>query len=173
MIRKSHFFFVTFLLSISVILSSSMPASTSAVPDATTVTAKVEPAPAATANAEKKTSLSYKELKAIATQLKGSKLTFKEKVGLKLFGKRIANKLTAMPMPGAMYGGGGKSQLVALLLCGFLGCFGVHRFYLGYTWQGIVQLLTLGGCGIWALIDFIRICTGSLQPRDSDYDVTL
>jgi TM2 domain-containing membrane protein YozV len=69
--------------------------------------------------------------------------------------------------------GGGKSQLVALLLCAFLGGLGIHRFYLGYIWQGVVQLLTAGGCGIWALIDFIRIITGSLQPKDGSYDKTL
>ena len=52
-----------------------------------------------------------------------------------------------------------KSWIAALLLCIFLGELGVHRFYLGYTWQGIVQLFTAGGLGIWALIDLIRIIT--------------
>ncbi len=33
----------------------------------------------------------------------------------------------------------GKSQVGAALLGVFLGAFGIHRFYLGYTWQGIVQ----------------------------------
>ena len=65
--------------------------------------------------------------------------------------------------------GGGKSQLIALLLAFFLGGIGIHRFYLGYTWQGVVQLLTLGGCGIWALIDIIRIITGDLKPKNGDY----
>jgi TM2 domain-containing membrane protein YozV len=69
--------------------------------------------------------------------------------------------------------GGGKSQLVALLLCIFVGGLGIHRFYLGYTWQGIVQLLTLGGCGIWSLIDLIRIITGDLKPKDGEYEKTL
>lgn len=68
---------------------------------------------------------------------------------------------------------GGKSQLIALLLAVFVGGIGIHRFYLGYTWQGIVQLLTLGGCGIWALIDLIRIITGDLQPKDGSYETTL
>lgn len=68
--------------------------------------------------------------------------------------------------------GGSKSQIVAALLCFFLGGIGVHRFYLGYTWQGIVQLLTGGGCGVWALIDLIRICTGNLGPKDGSYDKT-
>ena len=63
---------------------------------------------------------------------------------------------------------GGKSQLIALLLCFFLGGLGIHRFYLGYTTIGIIQLLTAGGCGIWALIDLIRIITGDLKPKDGD-----
>lgn len=68
--------------------------------------------------------------------------------------------------------GGSKSQIVAALLCFFLGGLGIHRFYLGYTWQGVVQLLTAGGCGIWALIDFVRILTGNLGPKDGSYDST-
>ena len=67
----------------------------------------------------------------------------------------------------------GKSQLVALLLCLFVGIIGIHRFYLGYIWQGVVQILTLGGFGIWALIDLIRIITGDLQPKDGSYSKTL
>lgn len=50
-----------------------------------------------------------------------------------------------------------KSNVVALLLCFFLGCFGIHRFYVGKVGTGILQLVTLGGLGIWALIDFIMI----------------
>lgn len=67
----------------------------------------------------------------------------------------------------------GKSQIVALILVLLVGCLGIHRFYLGYTWQGIVQLLTLGGFGIWALIDLIRIITGDLQPKNGSYSKTL
>lgn len=63
----------------------------------------------------------------------------------------------------------GKSQLVALLLCLFVGGIGIHRFYLGYTTEGIIQILTLGGCGIWSLIDLIRIITGDLKPKGGEY----
>ncbi len=69
--------------------------------------------------------------------------------------------------------GSDKSQVTALLLVIFLGGLGIHRFYLGYTWQGIVQLLTLGGLGIWALIDLIRIITGDLKPKNGSYSKTL
>jgi len=59
--------------------------------------------------------------------------------------------------------GEGRDWVTTLLLCAFLGCFGVHRFYTGSTAIGIVQLLTLGGCCIWALIDFILILVGSYK----------
>ncbi|QMU31467.1 TM2 domain-containing protein [Adhaeribacter radiodurans] len=63
----------------------------------------------------------------------------------------------------------GKSQLVAAVLAFVVGYIGIHRFYLGYTGIGIAQILTLGGCGIWALIDLIRILMGDLKPKDGDY----
>lgn len=66
--------------------------------------------------------------------------------------------------------GGDKSWLIALLLCIFLGGLGIHRFYLGYMGIGVIQLLTGGGCGIWFLIDLIRIITGDLKPNGGDYN---
>ena len=61
---------------------------------------------------------------------------------------------------------GNKSKTTAILLCLFLGFIGVHRFYLGYTLFGVIQLLTLGGLGIWALIDLVRIITGGIKDSE-------
>jgi hypothetical protein len=59
--------------------------------------------------------------------------------------------------------GSGTDWLTTLLLCIFLGGFGAHRFYSGSIGIGVAQLCTLGGCGIWAFVDFIMILTGSFK----------
>jgi TM2 domain-containing membrane protein YozV len=62
---------------------------------------------------------------------------------------------------------------LAAALCWFFGIIGVHRFYLGYTFIGILQIFTLGGLGIWTLIDFILILTGDLKPKKGSYKGTV
>jgi hypothetical protein len=113
------------------------------------------------------TSLSsdYKAAKAQLEQYKGSKLNLKEKIGLKIATKQMQKSENAE--------GAGKSQLVALLLAIFVGVLGIHRFYLGYTGIGIIQLLTAGGLFIWSFIDLILIITGDLKPKTGDYEKTL
>ncbi len=59
-----------------------------------------------------------------------------------------------------------KSRLVAALLAWFVGVLGIHRFYLGKTGTGVVMIFTLGGLGVWALIDFILIVGGSMKDKD-------
>ena len=59
-----------------------------------------------------------------------------------------------------------KSFMVAILLAVFAGSLGVDRFYLGYTGLGILKLITLGGCGIWTIVDIIMIATGNLKDKN-------
>ncbi len=93
-------------------------------------------------------------------ELTGHQLSFKEIIGLKIAQYQLKKDLANNAASGS------KSWLVALLLVIFLGYLGIHRFYLGYTTIGIIQLLTLGGLGIWALIDFVRILIKDLLPKD-------
>jgi len=60
---------------------------------------------------------------------------------------------------------GQKSWVAALLLCLFLGGLGIHRFYVGKVGTGILQLLTFGGFGLWALIDLIMIAAGKFGDK--------
>ena len=61
-----------------------------------------------------------------------------------------------------------KSKLTVIILCLFLGSLGIHRFYLGYTIIGFIQLLTFGGILICAIVDFIRLITGSLKDSEGN-----
>lgn len=54
-----------------------------------------------------------------------------------------------------VFGKKAKNKWVAVLLCFFLGAFGIHRFYEGKIGTGILWLITGGLCGIGWLIDFI------------------
>ncbi|MCM1132509.1 MAG: TM2 domain-containing protein [Ruminococcus flavefaciens] len=66
---------------------------------------------------------------------------------------------------------GAKSKMAAGLLGIFLGGFGIHNFYLGYTTRGIIQLiLTVCSCGIgsiWGFVEGILILCGSINT-DAD-----
>ncbi len=59
-----------------------------------------------------------------------------------------------------------KDFVPTLLLCLFLGAFGIHRFYVGKIGTGILMVLTLGGLGIWSLIDLILIIVGSFKDKE-------
>ncbi|NTV29294.1 MAG: TM2 domain-containing protein [Candidatus Omnitrophica bacterium] len=61
-----------------------------------------------------------------------------------------------------------KSRLVCFLLCLFpvLGFLGVHRYYAGKVGTGLLMLVTLGGLGVWWLIDLIFIGCGSFRDKN-------
>ena len=58
-----------------------------------------------------------------------------------------------------------KGFVPTILLCFFLGMFGIHRFYVGKIGTGILMLLTFGGFGIWTLVDFIVIVCGNFKDK--------
>lgn len=60
---------------------------------------------------------------------------------------------------------GQKSFVATWLLSLFLGVFGIDRFYLGKVGTGILKLVTLGGFGIWALVDLIVILAGGMRDK--------
>ncbi len=75
--------------------------------------------------------------------------------------------------------GGAKSKIIAGLLGIFLGAFGVHNFYLGYTQKAVIQLvlslvgivltcIVIGaflvmGISIWGLVEGIMILVGKID----------
>lgn len=86
-------------------------------------------------------------------------------------GTTVANNATA-GATAPVGAGEPKSKLIAGILGIFLGAWGIHRFYLGYTKMGIIQiivtLVTCGAGGIWGLIEGILILCGSTITTDAN-----
>lgn len=62
---------------------------------------------------------------------------------------------------------GYKDPTIALVLSLLLGGWGIDRFYIGDVGLGVLKLLTCGGLGIWAIIDWFMIMG---ETRNSNYN---
>lgn len=61
-----------------------------------------------------------------------------------------------------------KRKTTALLLSIFLGELGIDRFYLGKIGTGLLKLITVGGAGIWWIVDIILIASGSMKDKQGN-----
>jgi len=59
-----------------------------------------------------------------------------------------------------------RKRLVAVILCLGFGIFGAHRFYAGRTGTAKLMLFTLGGLGIWYLVDSVIVIFGEFRDRE-------
>jgi hypothetical protein len=58
------------------------------------------------------------------------------------------------------------TRLPVFLLCLLFGWLGVHRFFVGKIGTGVLMMLTIGGLGIWMMIDLILIIVGEFRDRE-------
>ncbi|PWY55438.1 DUF4864 domain-containing protein [Legionella qingyii] len=61
-----------------------------------------------------------------------------------------------------------KSPILVLILGLFLGVLGIHRIYVGKITTGLLMLLTVGGLGIWYLIDLLLLVTNKFEDKNGN-----
>ena len=59
-----------------------------------------------------------------------------------------------------------KTRITAFFLCLFFGLLGIHRFYLRKNKTAFLMLISLGGLGIWYIVDLFLIATGRLERKE-------
>ncbi len=81
--------------------------------------------------------------------------------------EEVSNNTQSFNNDNSFTKGNAKSKMAAGILGLFLGAWGIHNFYLGYTGRAILQIVltivTCGVAGIWGFIEGILILTGSID----------
>lgn len=66
-----------------------------------------------------------------------------------------------------------KDPTTSLLISIFAGAYGIDRFYIGDTGMGVGKLLTCGGLGIWAIVDWFLIQGATKQKNLENFQRSL
>ena len=83
-------------------------------------------------------------------------------------GVRQRGKAVSAVAPGAIVESSDRriGHALLMMLPGLMGVFGIHRFYSGKKGTGALMFFTLGGLGIWALIDFFMLMMGKFKDKE-------
>jgi len=105
----------------------------------------------------------------VITQRKGSQLSNTTPSASNVVSYTAPSPIPSIPAPQsaafAMPMVSSKSKVVALILCLFLGLFGIHRFYVGKVGTGILMLFTAGGYGVLWIVDLILLATSNFKDK--------
>lgn len=93
----------------------------------------------------------------ITASIPGTGISYQSRLGGKKSRRRARPALTAQETTAPVTSLPRKSLAVAYLLWLPLGLLGAHRYYLGKTSTAVAQTLTLGGLGLWWLLDLFLI----------------
>ncbi|WP_314677455.1 TM2 domain-containing protein [uncultured Streptococcus sp.] len=79
----------------------------------------------------------------------------------------IRQRLEALPEQqlSMLYAISFQDPMMMLIISLFAGSLGIDRFMLGQVGLGIGKLLTCGGCGIWAIVDWFLIMDATRQSN--------
>ena len=90
-------------------------------------------------------------------------------IDLILFALDVPKDEQGLPLrPPAMFGEPRVRANDVLVAAVLAGNFGIDRFLLNQPMLGVIKLLTVGGCGVWHVIDIVLAATGSIRDAQGN-----